>query len=324
MKRIIALLMISFMSLTACSVNDESPPDKDNGVETPQEEPAETPQETPSDNDDLATDVVTDFEESIKDAEDPLEIRDSLDLIVETESVKTNDAVLSAYLEYLDDYKNNDITPIYDEIQKLQPYFEEGTQNLVEESITDDSLKTLFNRFTQMGYKFVQIEGSVEPIVDYTIVEDYASYISEEMIAYGEFRSLESRQIWAADAGIVIPLSELGERIAIGEAFIKAYPDSELKPHVLQYLGYYLNGFLGGLDNTPSVVGEKYNPEFISAYEAFLSSHPDTETAKVLNDYYEELKQTDFAAPYSQTDPDSIHAFREEIIFKVDTIINGL
>lgn len=324
MRKMIAFLMISLMSLTACSVSEERTPDQDNVVETPQEEPAETPTETPSDNDGIDMEVVTDFKESFKDAEDPLETRESMELIMETESEKTSDAVLSAYLEYLNDYRIDDITPVFDEIQKLQPYFEEGTKYLIEESITEESLKNLYTRFTKMGYKFVQIEGSVEPIVDYAIVKDYSSFISEEMITYGEFRSLESRQMWAADGGIVIPLVELGERIAKGEAFIKAYPDSELKPHVLQYLGFYLNGFLGGLDNTPSVVDEKYNPEFISAYEAFLASHPDTETAKALKTYYEELKQTDFKAPYLENDPDSLHAFREEISSIVDTIINGL
>ena len=324
MRKMISILMISLMSLTACTVSEERAPDQDNIVETPQEKPAETPTKTPSDNDGIDMEVVAAFKESIEDADDPLEIRESMELIMKTESDKTSDAVLSAYLEYLNEYKNNDIEPIFDEIQKLQPYFEEGTQNLFEESITEESLKNLYNRFTQMGYKFVQIEGSVEPIVDYAIVKDYSSFISEEMIAYGEFKSLESREMWAADGGIVIPLVELGERIAKAEAFIKAYPDSELKPHVLEYLGFYLSGFLGGLDNTPSVVGEKYNPDFISAYEAFLASHPNTETAKVLKTYYEELKQTDFEAPYLENDPDSLHAFREEISSIVDTIINGL
>lgn len=327
MKKTIAFLVIGMMTLSACSAAGTPPPDDGNGTETPQEEPVETPVETPSGNetdDEINEEVLADFEEGFKGAEDPLEVRAALDAIMEKESEKTNDAALTAYLTYLRDFQQNGIAPFFDEIQKLQPFFEEGTQNLTEESITDESLKDLHNRFTEMGYRFVQVEGSVEPVADYRIIEDYAGSVSDEMLGYGEFKSMESEQMWAADAGIVISIEELGERIAAGEAFLAKYPETAHKPDVILELRNYLSGFFGGLDNTPVDDDNKYSEEFITAYEGYMEKHPDTKTAEVLKTYYDELEETDFAAPYNVNDPDSRRLFKEQITYKVDEVVNGL
>lgn len=327
MKKTIALLIIGMMSLAACSAADTPPVDDGNGAETPQEEPAETPVETPADdvdNDEIDEEVLADFEAGIAEAEDPLEVKTSLDAIMETESEKTNDAALTAYLAYLRDFQQSGMTPYFDEMQKLQPFFEEGTQNLSGDAITDESLKDLYDRFTEMGYKFVQIEGSIEPVVDYRIIDGYSESVSDEMIDYGAFKSAESEQMWAADAGIVISIDELGERIADGEAFLAKYPETVHKEDVILDLRNYLNGFFGGLDNTPAVLDNVYSEEFITAYENFMDKHPDTKTAEVLTTYYDELKAADFAAPYNINDPDSIRLFREQITYKVDEVVNGL
>ena len=327
MKKTIAFLIIGLMTLTACNATDTPPADDGNGAETPQEEPAETPVETPADdvdNDEIDEEVLADFEAGIAESEDPAEVKTSLDAIMETESKKTNDAVLTAYLAYLRDFQQNGMTPYFDEMQKLQPFFEEGTQNLSEEAITDDALKDLYIRFTEMGYKFVQIEGSIEPVVDYRIIDEYSGSVSDEMIGYGMFKSAESEQMWAADAGIVISIEELGERIAEGEAFLAEYPETVHKEDVILDLRNYLNGFFGGLDNTPTAENNAYSEEFINAYEGFLEEHPDTKTAEVLSTYYDELEETDFAAPYNVNDPDSIRLFREQITYKVDEVVNDL
>jgi len=327
MKKTIALLMIGMMSLAACSAADTPPVDDGNGAETPQEEPAETPVETPADdvdNDEIDEEVLADFEAGIAEAEDPLEVKTSLDAIMETDSEKTNDAALTAYLAYLRDFQQSGMTPYFDEMQKLQPFFEEGTQNLSGDAITDESLKDLYDRFTEMGYKFVQIEGSIEPVVDYRIIDGYSESVSDEMIDYGAFKSAESEQMWAADAGIVISIDELGERIADGEGFLAKYPETVHKKDVILDLRNYLNGFFGGLDNTPAVLDNVYSEEFITAYENFMDKHPNTKTAEVLTTYYDELKAADFAAPYNINDPDSIRLFREQITYKVDEVVNGL
>jgi uncharacterized protein YgiM (DUF1202 family) len=309
MKKIISLVLVGFMSLSACTVKDQPPVETGIGEETPLEEPAGTPVNVSGEN----KDVIFNFEERLKTADDPLVIKPTMEEIMKTESKETNDAVLSAYLRYLRTYQFMGMTPYYDEFQKLQPYFDKGTQNLSSDSITDVSLKETFSRFESMGYKFIQLEGSVEPIINYHFVENYTNLISGEMIDYGKFKSLDSDQMWASDGGIVISIEELGDRIASAETFLKTYPDSKHKSDVVQDLKNYLHGYFGGLLNTPVVTTDGYTQSFINAYETYLKIHPDTATSKVLQTYYDELKASSFAAPYDENDPASTLHFRERI-----------
>lgn len=309
MKRIISLVLVGFMSLTACTVKDQPPAETGNNEETPQEEPSGTPEIVSGEN----TEVILDFEERLITADDPLVIKPMLEEIMKTESKETSDEVLSAYLRFLRTYQFMGMKPFFNEFQKLQPFFDKGTQKLSSESITDSSLKDMFSRFESMGYKFIQVEGSVEPIINYHFVENYTAYLSSEMIDYGNFKSLESDQVWASDGGIVISIEELGNRIASAETFLKTYPDSKQKEIVVQDLKNYLHGYFGGMDNTPVVTTEGFSESFFNAYESYLKIHPETATAKVLQTYYDELKADNFAAPYDENDPASTLRFRERI-----------
>src|SRR5690554_5958897 len=149
MKKLTALLVVSFMILAGCAAKEGAPPDNNGDVETPQEEPAETP-EDPEEPGDANAVVLSDFKESIREAEDPLEVRRAMDTIMGEESEKTNDAVLWAYLNYLTDFREDGMAPYYEDMQKLQPYFEEGTQNLMPASITEQTLLDFHSRFTEM------------------------------------------------------------------------------------------------------------------------------------------------------------------------------
>ena len=191
MKKIISLVLVGFMSLSACTVKDPPSVETDSGEETPQEEPAGTPGNVSGEN----KEVILNFEERLKTADDPLVIKPIMEEMMKTESKETNDAVLSAYLRYLRAYQFMGMTPYFKEFQKLKPFFDKGTQKLSSESITNASLKDLFNRFTSMGYKFIQVEGSVEPSINYHLVENYTTQISSEMIDYGKFKSLNSDQV---------------------------------------------------------------------------------------------------------------------------------
>lgn len=319
MKKIISLVLVGFISFTACTVKDQPPVETGNGEETPQEEPSGTPEVVSGENKEL----ILDFEERLKTADDPMAIKPMLEEIMKTESKETSDVVLSAYLRFLRMYQFMGMTPYFNEFQKLQPFFDKGTQKLSLESITDSSLKTLFSRFESMGYKFVQLEGSVEPIINYHFAENYTTYLSTEMINYGKFKSLDSDQVWASDGGIVISIEELGDRIASAETFLKTYPDSKQKENVVQDLKNYLHGYFGGLINTPIVTTDGYSESFINAYESYLKIHPETATAKVLQTYYDELKASNFAAPYDENDPASTLRFRERIDVMTNKVIKG-
>ena len=317
MKKFIALVLLGFMSLSACTVKDPPNVETGSGEETPQEEPEGPSGNVSGEN----KEVILDFEERLKTADDPLVIKPVMEEIMKAESTETNAAVLSAYLRYLRAYQFMGITPYFDEFQKFQPFFDKTTQNLASESITDASLKDLFTRFDSMGYKFIQVEGSVEPIINYRLVKNYAAHLSSEMMDYGKFKALDSDQVWASDGGIVISIEALGDRIAAAEAFLKAYPDSKQKNDVMKDLKNYLHGYFGGLPNTPVVTTEGYNESYLIAYEAYLKGHPETSTAKILQTYYNELKAKNFAAPYDDNDPASTMRFNGKIGAMADQVL---
>jgi len=160
MKKIISLLLVGLL-LSPCTGKDQAPVETGNGEETRQEEPFGTPETISGEN----TEVILDFEERLKTADDPLVIKPVMDEIMKTESTETNDALLSAYLRYLRAYQFMGMMPYFKQFQKLQPFFDKGIQNLSSDLITDASLKDLFTRFESVGYKFIQVEDSVELII---------------------------------------------------------------------------------------------------------------------------------------------------------------
>lgn len=320
MKKTIALLLLGFMSLTACTVDDTPPENDGNIAETPINEPSETPEETPPDNSEEDTLVVADYKEYLKTAADPAAAKEAMETLMKSSSLKTRDALLSQYLSFLRTYQFMGMEPFRGDFQKLEPYFDPGAR-ILSATITDAALKDLLNRFADMGYKFIQLEGSVEPIIDFRFVENYKDMVSNEMLDYGKFKAQESDEIWAADAGIVITLEELGRRIYSAETYLETYPDAREKATVISDLRNYLHGYLGGLPNTPVVSEGRFDSSFISAYKKFLKDYPDSHTAKVLKAYHEELMVGNGMAPYVEHDPLTTRAFMDRVTVMAENVV---
>ncbi|ETA81804.1 hypothetical protein T472_0204455 [Youngiibacter fragilis 232.1] len=307
MKRVLAVLIIITMLISACTT----------GGETPEE--TKKPEETQKETVVVTDETVLEFKESLKTADDPFEVRKKLDIIMASGSEEQSDTVLADYMRYLSAYSSMGMSKDWDKLQDLEPYFD-ASENIDPESITDPSLKELYKSLTGAGYKFIRVEGSVEPIVDYRSMESYSDSISDGMKDYLKFKAMDSDKVWAMDAGLVIPVKELGDRIAAAEGFLKKYPDSELKGDVLRDLRNYLSGYFGGLDNTPVADGGGYVKEYIDAYEDFLQKHPDTSAAGALKKYYDDIKAKGFAAPYKEGDT----AGRLDFKWRVEAITDGL
>ncbi|MBW8383196.1 MAG: hypothetical protein K0M69_11850 [Youngiibacter sp.] len=309
MKKVLVLVLALTMLLAGCKTNDGNPEVTKGTEETKQEEPVEITEET-----------VLEFKKSLETADNPEEIREQMDIIIAGSKEEQSDGVLADYLEYLRAYSTMGMSKDWDKLQELEKYFDAGTQTIKADSITDPSLRELYDHLTGAGYKFIRVEGSVEPIIDYRSMESYSGSISDEMEEYLRFKAMDSDNVWAMDGGIVIPVKELGERIASAEAFLKKYPESELKGNVLRDYRNYLSGYIGGLDNTPVVSDGGYVKEYLEAYEDYLLKHPDTAAGGALKRYYEGLKAKGFAAPYKENDP----ADRLEFKWRVESIVDGI
>lgn len=307
MRRVLAVLIVFTIILSACTTGGEAP------------EETKKPEETQKETIVVTEKTVLEFKESLKTADDPFEVRKKLDIILASGSEEQSDTVLADYMRYLRTYSHMGMSKDWDKLQELEPYFD-ATDNIDPESITDPSLKELYSSLTGAGYKFIRVEGSVEPIVDYRSLESYSDSISDEMKDYLKFKAMDSDKVWAMDAGIVISIKELGERIAAAEEYIKKYPYSELKGDVLRDLRNYLSGFIGGLDNTPVATDGGYIKEYLDAYGDFLQKYPDTASAVALKKYYDDIKAKGFAAPYKEGDP----AGRLDFKWRVEAIADGI
>lgn len=225
------------------------------------------------------------FRSFIAEAEEPTEVIEYMNELISNEAdITTNDALILEYLNYMEEILND-----------YQAY---------PEAILESA-----------GFKYISVEGSEVPIIDYRFIDAYYGKISQEMFEFSSFMSLNSEKYWAKDAAIVIPLEDLADRIAFGEQFMVKYPDSVMKDKVEQQYEYYLKSFLGGLDNTPLVLFDtnKVDPEFIAAFGYFLETYPGLITAEAVESFRSELAQTDYAAPYTYNDNEKRGAFRSHI-----------
>lgn len=163
-------------------------------------------------------------------------------------------------------------------------------------SIADDEIKRLVVTKLSGGYKLVQVEGSIYPIVDYEMQKKMSSeFLSEPMNHYISLKAMESNEMTAKDGGLVISWDELADRAVSAETFVKRYPDSPEWEEVKQsYLDRYLSMYIIGLINTPVFDYETYKlkDEVRSSYEKLIKEQPITVTAKTAQSFMDVLVGT--------------------------------
>lgn len=229
-------------------------------------------------------DLLQDLKSYIQQAENPAEVKDYLYGLMEDADTETSDKLILEYLDYMDTVLVGNVS--YD-------------KEVLEHA----------------GFKVISVEGNEQPIIDYHFIEAYSGQLSKEMQDFTSFMVLNSDEPWAKDAAILIPLTDLADRIAQGEQFLVGYPDSAGKKKVQTQYRYYLLSFLGGLDNTPLVDynSKGIDPEFIAAFQYYLDTYPELETAKTVETLQTELEASGFAAPYSYGDDEKQTAFYNHI-----------
>lgn len=195
-----------------------------------------------------------------------------------------------------------DLGKVQDEYLKEAVYRELGT---LEWPITEDSLsrikdeavrQTITDHFAG-GYKLQTVEGMVFPIVDYGKVSKYADAVSEPMGEYLKLLAMESDARMASDGGLVITWDELAERTVAYEVYFKQYADTPESAKVKeQYENRYLPAYFNGLVNTPIYDYDtfKLNSEVKASYENTIKKYPDSETAKLAQQFIDVLKKNDW------------------------------
>ena len=100
-------------------------------------------------------------------------------------------------------------------------------------------------------YKLISMEGAFYPIIDYEALKIYNKYLSDEMKAYLDIKSMDSNMPTIIDAAIIIPFDELANKLVKVEEYMKKYPECPDCEEILRLYGAYLKLYLEGSDNTP-------------------------------------------------------------------------
>lgn len=113
---------------------------------------------------------------------------------------------------------------------------------------------------------------------------------------YKQFLQLHADEdtiLYSADAGIIIPIENVGKRVLNWEKFLHTFPNSLFYAEAVALYKRYLRDYMIGEDNTPSFHNENdinsLAPENRQEYISFLEKNGNTTTAGIVRMFLEEL-----------------------------------
>jgi len=162
------------------------------------------------------------------------------------------------------------------------------------DDIQDLELKDLLKKTWDTGYRVETAEGSYFPIINYEYLKKYSPYVTDDIKDYIDIMAVESSQVPAKDAGLVIGWDEIIRRAMDQEQFIKEHESSPKAKTVIELQRKYLSFMLYGTDNTPLFSYEtgEILPEAKNAFMNAVEKSPDSPLMQMLGDYMDILDET--------------------------------
>ena len=174
-----------------------------------------------------------------------------------------------------------------------------------EDAKSKSIIKELANKLSNYQLRFEEIgEGYVEIVTIPSFYYDiFKSYVTYDYKDYIFLISEENKNLYSADAGLVITFTELGERINNWESFLNKYPKFELLDEVKSSLINYRQDYIFGLDNTPTFErdfeSQTENNKKISyiydenqkEFNRFIKKYPNSPTSKLIKLFIENHKK---------------------------------
>jgi len=126
------------------------------------------------------------------------------------------------------------------------------------------------------------------------LLENFQGFVSTSVKEFLEIRMKELEEGFSEDAGLIIPLNKLGDRIILWENYINKYPGSLVLADAKFSYHLYLNTFVTGLDNTPISENQKLLPKFKTEYLNYINQHKGTESGRIVEGFYNLLAKNNF------------------------------
>ena len=116
--------------------------------------------------------------------------------------------------------------------------------------ITNEELKNLLIEVRESGYKIETAEAQFYPVINYELYKGYTDHVIPAIKDYIEIMAIESNQVPAKDAALVISWDEVLTRALKQEEFIKTYSTSSKINEIKELYEKYINFAFYGLNNT--------------------------------------------------------------------------
>ncbi|MBF8982863.1 hypothetical protein IZY60_04875 [Lutibacter sp. B2] len=203
------------------------------------------------------------------------------------------------------------------QIELMRSFSEKADEEAINQ-IQDAKLKDLMYEMIHGGYKFISLEGDYYPIINYEVLKKYKSYLSDDIKEYIDLMAEESNQVMSDDAGLMISLDELGNRVITVEKHLEKYPDSRTKKQASTLYLNYFQAYIWGLPNTPlwDTETKKISDEALSSYKKIVAENKESKSAKALKDYIKAIEAN------NMKETDQINQFRDGLYKEVVQQLN--
>lgn len=294
------ILGLTLTAVTACS------PKKDNSNTTQ----PETNQETQtSDESDTNKDTMVEFNNLIS---GEASIKDIAAFMNENIENATQEEV-SDMIVSLEELQMNRKTVeeekyLSEEIQKsLNTLGTEGIDINQFDSIKDEAIKNLVKESKENGYKIETAEGYYFPVIDYSFYKQFSSYATPDIKDYIDIMAVESDNVFAKDAALMISWDDVVNRALSLERFLDKNPDSKKVEYIKSFYDNYVFITMHGLNNTPlfDYDSKEMDEKAKNAFATALAQSIDSDYLKKLGEFMKLVEKSDYKLT------DEVESFRK-------------
>jgi hypothetical protein len=210
-------------------------------------------------------------------------------------SIDQRDSAFCLFREFYYEVLGNK-TKSFDEDTALNRKLTEGFAFI--DSKPDAKTENTVKFWEKNGAQLLFSEGMpyVDEPADF-LLKKFSSFVSIPMKTFLRLRASELSEGFSEDAGLLIPFSEVANRVILWEKFNNNYPNFIMKDISVSYYRLYLQTLLTGMDNSPvfeDYGNGKLDENIRKLYKQFIKSHPKSRSAFIVSGYLKILKKNSY------------------------------
>lgn len=239
--------------------------------------------------------VIMDKFAEIVDGNNPLLIKEYVDEnIGKLSQIEGNlmiDSLEKSLLDNLDEVASRLATMDKDreliDITSDEIFFPEDRVNEIENKDLKREVATIFDTM----YKLANLEGDFYPIIDYSRLQEYNNYVTDEWKEYIAVKAMDSENPPLADGALRIGFDNLADRIIKTENYLNKYLDSYRQEEMIDSYHNKITIYLKGIDNTP-IADRGTNMLYTDILDSYVNTSQQEGyiTASILYEYVEAIE----------------------------------